>query len=63
MCAPIACLMDFASVVKIEKKRKENKMEDVISKLPDELLIDILSRLTIKEAASTGILSSRWRFL
>lgn len=38
-------------------------MKDVISKLPDEILIDILSRLTIKEAARTGILSSRWRFL
>ncbi|KAJ4705719.1 FBD-associated F-box protein [Melia azedarach] len=34
-----------------------------ISKLSDDILIHILSRLTIKEAARSSILSSRWRYL
>ena len=42
---------------------KEKETEEGISKLPDDVLINILSRLTIKEAAKTSVLSSRWRYL
>ncbi|KAH9767221.1 putative preotein [Citrus sinensis] len=38
-------------------------MDDRISKLPDDILICILSRLTIEEAARASILSYRWRYL
>ena len=37
--------------------------EDRISNLSSDLLISIISRLTLKEATSTCILSTRWRYL
>ena len=37
--------------------------EDRISKLPGDILIFIISRLTLQEAISTSILSTSWRNL
>ncbi|KAE8799103.1 F-box/FBD/LRR-repeat protein [Hordeum vulgare] len=37
--------------------------EDLISRLPDALLADIVSRLPVKEAARTAAISPRWRRL
>lgn len=47
------------------KRRGLYLEEDVdhISRLPDEILILILCQLSLKEAASTSILSKRWKFL
>lgn len=38
-------------------------MEDWINGLPDDILISILSRLKIREAASTSVVSRRWENL
>ncbi|WKA00559.1 hypothetical protein VitviT2T_018901 [Vitis vinifera] len=40
-----------------------SKGEDRISKLPNEILVSILSRVTLREAALTCFLSKRWRYL
>ncbi|KAH6799827.1 hypothetical protein C2S52_000291 [Perilla frutescens var. hirtella] len=39
------------------------KDEDRIGQLSDDILISIISRLTIGEATATSILSTRWRYL
>ncbi|KAH9616397.1 hypothetical protein KSS87_019625 [Heliosperma pusillum] len=38
-------------------------MEDLFEKLPDELVIHIISFLPTKHAVSTSVLSKRWKFL
>ncbi|KAH9652974.1 F-box domain-containing protein [Citrus sinensis] len=38
-------------------------VEDLMSLLPDDILINIISRLPLKEAAKTSVLSSRWKYL
>ncbi|XP_059640791.1 putative F-box protein At3g29830 [Cornus florida] len=43
--------------------RKCTHKQDWISLLPDEILVAILSRVTLKEAATTSILCRRWRYL
>ncbi|KAL2896643.1 hypothetical protein RDABS01_038427 [Bienertia sinuspersici] len=41
----------------------EVEEEDRLSSLPDAILIDILSRIPIDSAATTSVLSHRWRYL
>ena len=36
---------------------------DYISHMPDEILISVISHLSLKEAARTSILARRWRYL
>ncbi|KAK9667284.1 hypothetical protein RND81_14G245200 [Saponaria officinalis] len=38
-------------------------LQDRISELPDEILVDCLSLLDMKSAAQTSIISRRWRYL
>ncbi|KAH0705746.1 hypothetical protein KY285_010281 [Solanum tuberosum] len=38
-------------------------MEDRLSQLPDEVIVSILSQMTIREAVVTSSLSTQWRYL
>ncbi|KAL8039126.1 hypothetical protein ABFX02_10G014700 [Erythranthe guttata] len=54
---------DDTSFLPMKKKMCANRCrfhDDLISRLPDDILVDILSFLSLKEAARTSLLSSRW---
>eukprot|EP00257_Ricinus_communis_P013617 XP_015571091.1 putative F-box/LRR-repeat protein At5g38386 [Ricinus communis] len=46
-----------------ENRARNGNISEHISQLPEDVLLNILSRLTMKEAARTSILSTRWRHL
>ncbi|PHT51175.1 putative F-box protein [Capsicum baccatum] len=41
----------------------DDTKEDHLSKLPDDVLSSILGNLTVRDAARTSILSTRWKYL
>ncbi|EYU41899.1 hypothetical protein MIMGU_mgv1a009068mg [Erythranthe guttata] len=49
---------------KVQRKCRKTSfvggVDDRVSQLPDDILADILSRLSLKEAGRTSVLSSRW---
>ncbi|XP_076927945.1 F-box/FBD/LRR-repeat protein At1g13570-like [Bidens hawaiensis] len=49
-------------VIHGRRKTREFEPEDFISRMPDNVLTNILDRLPIQDAVRTSILSSNWRF-
>ncbi|GJX38848.1 F-box domain containing protein [Tanacetum coccineum] len=47
----------------IEEDCRIPDVMDFISQMPDGVLVNILSRLPLKQAVTTGVLSPRWRFV
>ncbi|KAK2654768.1 hypothetical protein Ddye_014624 [Dipteronia dyeriana] len=44
-----------------ELLEKQYKREDIISRMPDDVLSHIISRLEAKDAVKTCVLSTRWK--
>ncbi|GAY32433.1 hypothetical protein CUMW_002350 [Citrus unshiu] len=66
----LSCITDKNSFLHCNKKIKREIVSedytcvhDRLSELSDHVLVNVLSCLTIQEAARTSILSSRWRYL
>ncbi|KAK7842777.1 putative f-box/lrr-repeat protein [Quercus suber] len=61
--------LDYAAVamsllnLKNRCDKTNNFPDDQFSKLPDEILVSIVSLMPLKEASQTSILSHRWRYL
>lgn len=49
--------------IRLTQHKASRYSEDGISSLPDDILVSILSRLSLKEAGLTSCLSRRWRHL
>ncbi|KAM3253027.1 hypothetical protein P3L10_007097 [Capsicum annuum] len=54
--------IDFLRKLSKKEEKASTKVHDA-SELPDDVLSSILSRMTIKDAVKTSILSTRWRYL
>nr|GEU49758.1 hypothetical protein [Tanacetum cinerariifolium] len=50
-------------VIQVEEDCRIPDVMDFISNMPDDVLVNILSRLPLKQAVTTGVLSPRWRFV
>ncbi|GAB4846319.1 hypothetical protein Ancab_025325 [Ancistrocladus abbreviatus] len=46
-----------------QPKANIEQLADRISDLPDDVLISIISHLTLQEAARTSVLSRRWKYV
>ncbi|WRX11470.1 F-box domain - like 10 [Theobroma cacao] len=56
------CLKDFSDMLLTSEKRNK-KNEDRMGKLPDAVLLKIMSFLNTKQAVQTCVLSKRWKSL
>ena len=52
-----------SKIQKLVKGEDKGEDKDIISKLPDSVLLYILSFLLTKDAVRTSILSTKWRHL
>ncbi|KAJ0084344.1 hypothetical protein Patl1_30865 [Pistacia atlantica] len=47
----------------LQQENAEEVLVDLFSILPDDIVVNIIRRLSLKEAAMTSVLSTRWKYL